>query len=117
NGEAIHGTRPWHSYGEGPTVAAAGAFKETANYTAQDIRFTTKPGVLYAITLGTPTGQVRIASLGTSSPQANPAIKSVQILGQDAPLRWRQQSDALVVDVPAQLPTAHASAFKIALTI
>ena len=111
NGEAIHGTRPWHSYGEGPTVTTAGAFKETANYTAQDIRFTTKPGVLYAITLGTPTGQVRIASLGTKQP--GPVIAAVQVLGQDASPQWRQQADELLIDVPDRLPTAHATAFKI----
>jgi len=30
------------NYGEGPTRAAAGAFKEDTTYTAQDVRFTTK---------------------------------------------------------------------------
>jgi alpha-L-fucosidase len=114
NGEAIHGTRPWRTFGEGPTVAAAGAFNETANYTPQDIRFTTKPGVLYAITLGIPAGQVRIASLSSASQPTNPVVKSVQILGLDDPLQWRQQVDALVIDRPVRFPTAHASVFKIA---
>ena len=34
NAEAIHGTRPWTVFGEGPTETAAGAFKENADYTA-----------------------------------------------------------------------------------
>ncbi len=63
NAEAIHGTRPWTVHGEGPTETAAGAFKENAQYTAQDIRFTTKGKTLYAITLGEPSGSVSITSL------------------------------------------------------
>ena len=42
NAEAIHGTRPWTMFGEGPTEVAAAHFKENADYTAADIRFTTK---------------------------------------------------------------------------
>lgn len=50
NGEAIYGTRPWKVYGEGPTHVVGGSFKDTATtgYTSQDVRFTTKDGVLYA---------------------------------------------------------------------
>ena len=113
NGEAIHGTRPWHTFGEGPTATTAGAFKESANYTPQDIRFTTKAGALYAITLGVPSKQVRIESLGTASQPLGKTIESVHVLGRDAPLQWHRQPDALVVELPDRLPTAHASAFKI----
>ena len=44
NGDAIYGTRPWRTYGEGPTKVAAGSFHDTdtAHYTAEDFRFTTK---------------------------------------------------------------------------
>ena len=52
------GRVPWTVYGEGPTETAGGAFKESAEYTARDIRFTTKGGALYAITLGEPSGRV-----------------------------------------------------------
>ena len=113
NGEAIYGTRPWKTFGEGPTKLEAGAFKENADYTAADIRFTTKGGALYAITLGEPKGQVRIASLGTKAGLETRAVKSVSLVGGTAPLRWKQQDDALVIDVPASLPTAIASSFKI----
>ncbi len=64
NGEAIYGTRPWKTFGEVPTKTEGGAFKENAGCTARDIRFATRDGALYAITLGEPKGQVRIASLG-----------------------------------------------------
>ena len=56
NGEAIYGTRPWRTYGEGPTKVAGGSFHDTdtANYTAEDFRFTTKGDTLYVIGLAWP---------------------------------------------------------------
>ena len=56
NGEAIYGTRPWAVYGEGPTEVVGGSFNDTKRqaFTGQDIRFTTKPGALYAIALAWP---------------------------------------------------------------
>jgi alpha-L-fucosidase len=113
NGEAIYGTRPWKAFGEGPTKAEAGAFKESADYTASDIRFTTRDGALYAITLGEPKGQVRIASLGARAGLETRPVKSVSLVGAAEPLRWKQQDDALVIEVPASLPTTIASSFKI----
>ena len=54
NGEAIYCTRPWKVFGEGPTQVKGGHFNEdpASRYTASDIRFTTKAGVLYAMVLG-----------------------------------------------------------------
>ena len=52
NGEAIYGTTPWMTYGEGPTqMTKAGNFMEKAEvkYTPQDIRFTSKEDTLYAV--------------------------------------------------------------------
>jgi alpha-L-fucosidase len=55
NGEAIYGTRPWKTFGEGPTESASGSFADQKKpYTAQDIRFTTKAEILYAIAMGNP---------------------------------------------------------------
>ena len=68
NGDAIYGTRPWKVYGEGPTQVAAGSFHDTdtATYTAEDFRFTTKGNALYAIEMGWPAGgEAVIHSLGT----------------------------------------------------
>lgn len=63
NREAIHGTRPWKTFGEGPTPMETGHFREDFPFTAQDIRFTTKNDALYAITLGVPQGETRIESV------------------------------------------------------
>lgn len=113
NGEAIHGTRPWKVFGEGPTEAAAGAFQESAAYTAQDIRFTTKGEALYAITLGEPKQSVAITSLGLGSGLERRKVKRVDMLGQRRPCVFRQAEGALEIDLPSRLPTRHASAFKI----
>jgi alpha-L-fucosidase len=113
NSEAIHGTRPWRIFGEGPTVAETGAFKEGTAYTAQDIRFTTKAGALYAITLGVPSGEVRIKSLGRNAKSADKAVKTVRLLGSGEPLTWSQDVDALGIKVPAKLPSQHATSFQI----
>src|SRR5208337_5303271 len=69
NGEAIYGTRPWKVFGEGAGKLQGGMFNEgNLHYTSQDIRFTTKGEVLYAITLGWPEdGKLCIHSLATSA--------------------------------------------------
>jgi alpha-L-fucosidase len=67
NGEAIYGTRPWTTFGEGPTEVVAGSFSDTkrAAFTGQDLRFTRRgDDTLYAVALAWPPGeQVTIASL------------------------------------------------------
>jgi alpha-L-fucosidase len=113
NAEAIHETRPWTLYGEGPTETASGAFKESAKYTAEDIRFTTKGDALYAIALGEPRGRVALASLGRGAAHARRAVQSVRLLGVEQPLKFQQTDAALVIELPRRLPTRHASAFKI----
>ena len=110
NGEAIYGTRPWKIYGEGPTKVVAGSFKDTARqpFTAQDIRFTTKGGTLYAIALAWPeNGKLSIKAL------ASEPVKSVQLLGSGASLKWSRGADGLSVELPAQRPCDYAFALKI----
>ena len=114
NGEAIYGTRPWKTYGEGPTKQAkAGGFSENADkpFTAQDIRFTTKAGVLYAIVLGVPNGEVKIAALNSAAGK----ITSVNLLGSDEKLAWQQSADGLVIQPAKSWPCQHAVTFKIIL--
>ncbi|MBY8827318.1 alpha-L-fucosidase [Hephaestia mangrovi] len=113
NAEAIHGTRPWKIDGEGPTEAAAGMFKEQVAYTAKDIRFTTKGDRLFAITLGEPAGSVAITALAQGNPYERRPVSRVRLLGARQKTRFRQSGQALVIDMPAALPTRHASVFEI----
>ncbi len=114
NGEAIYGTRPWRTYGEGPTKVAAGSFHDTdtPNYTPEDFRFTTKGDVLYAIGLAWPTsGEAVIRSLGTTL--GSQQVQSVDLVGSDAKLQVEQKADGLHVHLPAQEPAKYAYALRI----
>jgi alpha-L-fucosidase len=113
NGEAIYGTTPWMTYGEGPTqLTKAGYFMEDqeVKYTSQDIRFTVKGDVLYAICLGWPGGQFTIQSIKYLYPTE---IKSVQLLGVETPLEWSLDGDGLKIQPGTHKPCEHAYVFKI----
>lgn len=114
NGESIYGTRPWRSYGEGPTKVAAGSFHDTdtTRYTAEDLRFTTKGDVLYAIGLSWPTnGEAVIHSL--ASTLGTEPVQSVILLGSDAKLQFEQRADALHVRLPEYAPAKYAYALRL----
>lgn len=113
NGEAIYGTTPWMTYGEGPTqMTKAGNFMEKAEvkYTPQDIRFTSKEDTLYAICLGWPTEPVVIQSLNRLYPTE---IKSISLLGEDSKLDWSLTPEGLRIIPPANKPCEYAFVFKI----
>ncbi len=114
NGEAIYGTRPWIIYGEGPTRVAAGSFHdfETANYTPEDFRFTTKGDVLYAIGLGWPNnGEAVIRSLAETV--GGEHVRSVDLVGGDPKLQFDQRSDGLHVRLNAQAPAPYAYVLRV----
>jgi alpha-L-fucosidase len=121
NQEAIHGTRPWKLLGEGPQLAnlkplEGPGFNEGkgSEFTAADIRFTTKGETLYAFALGTPKSAVTIKSLGSAATPFAKPISSVQLVGSNESLVWRQTADALVIEAPKTVPNDIATVFKIA---
>jgi alpha-L-fucosidase len=115
NGEAIYGTRPWKTFGEGPTEVPEGAFTDTnrAAFTAQDIRFTTKGNDLYAIALAWPGETLTIKSLANGSELAPAQIGSVTLLGNDGALAWTRDAEGLKVTMPAEKPCDFAYVVKI----
>jgi len=117
NGEAIYGTRYWKVFGEGPTKIISGHLKEKRHepYTAEDIRFTVKDNVLYAIALDWPQDQLRIKSLGTSLTLCTKEITDVKLLGSDQKLQWSRNADCLTIEMPAKKPCEYACAFRITL--
>ena len=120
NGEAIHGTRPWRTFGEGPTRVGSGMFSEGSSQplTAEDIRFTTKGGVLYAIAMGWPRGGVlRIQTLAEGSALAPGAIENVQAVGAADSLSFKRNHRWLEVKLPDGLAGSPAVAVKIRGTV
>ncbi len=136
NSEAIYSSRPWKTYGEGPSTVKAsapaserhqgapppGAFRPSRQafnergrqpLTAEDVRFTTKGNALYAFVMGWPAKQAVIAALGTKSAQGVGKIENVELLGHSGKLKWSQEATGLKVDMPAEKPCEHAVTLKI----
>jgi len=119
NGQAIYGTRPWHMYGEGPTQGGSGHMAErkgqAAAYSGSDIRFTTKPTVLYAICLDWPGKEVLISSLSSSTFLCRGGIADIRMLGDGQALKWSRDATGLKVELPEARPCDYAYVLKIRL--
>jgi len=123
NGEAIYATRPWLTFGEGPTKEPSGGFGDAGKflrleYGPKDIRYTaSKDGkTLYAIFMGWPgTAEVTLQSMRVQNP-SNTA--RVTLLGHLNAVDYRVDAQGkLVLAIPSlqeeQRPGRYAYAFKI----
>lgn len=86
NGEAIFATRPWSRFGEGPDAEEANPMANKAGfneknkaYTPQDMRFTKKGNVVYAI-LFSPAADGSVVVKSLAGRQKD--IRRVEVLGQ-----------------------------------
>ncbi|MDF9829687.1 alpha-L-fucosidase [Parabacteroides sp. PF5-6] len=113
NGEAIYGTRCWKKFGEGDAEPTKGSFtdNEATQYTARDIRFTTKGNDFYAIALNWDTNMI-IKSLDANA-IADAKIQNITLLGSDEKITWEQTKDGLKIAFPKNKPCGYAYAFKI----
>lgn len=114
NGESIYGTTPWLVYGEGPTRAKGGAFKEDFSFSAKDVRYVQKgEGTVYATLMGKPgAGEIVLASLAKGTTDSA-AIRGVSVLGSKAKVVWRQEADGLHVTLPAESYSEIATVLKV----
>ncbi len=122
NGEGIYATRPWKTYGEGPTKEPEGGFKEhrkflNLKYSAADIRFTQSKdrSTLYAITMGWPEKPFTLQSL--SIPKLDAKL-TVTLLGSKADVGYTVNADTTLTIQPPVLaedlrPCRFACTFKI----
>jgi alpha-L-fucosidase len=113
NGEGIFATRPWTTFGEGPT-RMSGREQKTA-YTFEDIRFTAKAGTLYAFVLAWPQSRsALIKTLAAGSQQlGGRRISEVSLLGYDGRLEWSQDEKGLAVRMPEKAPSDYAVTLRI----
>ena len=110
NGEALYGTRPWHIWGEGRPMGGGHIDEDGRRYSVQDVRFTTKGDLLYALVLGWPDGEkVLVHSLAAGAGD----IAKVELLGWSGDLRWEQTTIGLEVVLPAKRLCNYAFALKI----
>jgi alpha-L-fucosidase len=101
NGEAILKTRPWTTFGEGPTVVRDEYSEQiTEQFTARDFRFTTAANAVYAICMDWPgdAGSVTLESL--SSRRSPQRVQDLRLLGYDGEIVWSQTETGLRVDLP-----------------
>jgi len=114
NKEGIYSTRPWKVYGEGPAMPASNTPRSTER-PSEKFHFTTsKDGTtLYAFEMAAPTGEVRIVSLARDGGLAEKPVASVDLLGSDEKLKWKQEAGALVIQKPAKIPNPEALAYRI----
>jgi alpha-L-fucosidase len=116
NGEAIYGTRPWKTFGEGPTQVIEGPFAETKRraFTSEDVRFTSRGAAVYATVLAWPgDGRVTVRALGSSAPYLKAPVARVELLGATQPVKWVQSADGLHVDLPKIRPSEYALSLRI----
>jgi alpha-L-fucosidase len=101
NGDpAIHGSRPWRVYGEGPTQVRAGMHTEGGTtFTSDDVRFTVKDGVLNVILLDWPQRPTRVASLGLEAMAG--AVPATAHLCDGRPVAFKCSVHALELTIPA----------------
>jgi len=121
NGEAIYGTRPWKIQAEGSFEKLKGDSDSRGhlkwryeNCTSEDIRFTTKSNILYAIALDwSKNNKITIKSLGTNTGNNIPNINFISMLGSQTTLTWTRNETGLTIELPDLKPCEHAFVFKI----
>ena len=123
NGEAIYGTRPWQIFGEGPSLSYKGEtsskggtnlFAKNLVYTGEDLRFTAKENILYAVALAWPAdGRLRIRSLAEGAPAAPGTISAVRLLGSQENLTATRTGQGLEILLPSKPAGVEAYALRI----
>lgn len=121
NGEAIYGSREWKINAEGDETKFIKYMRkdkhptwvfDNCNY--QDIRFTTKDDVVYAIALGWPEdGVLKIKSLGADAKNLTESIDEIILLGCGNEIKWTQKPDELIINLPTEIPNEYAYVFRI----
>jgi len=108
NSEAIYGTKPWKVYGENADASAYktqqgfkaeekdAVFDGTPKDVVQDIRFTTKGDDLYVIARSWRLNQVLVKSLIKNELK----VKSVQLLGCNRKIKWKQTHQGTILSIP-----------------
>lgn len=116
-GEAIYGTRPWRTYGEGPTKEPEGGFRDRSaflrlKYSASDIRYTRSKDdlTLYAIVMGLPQSPVTLKEV-----KLDRKVK-VSMLGAKEAVSFAIHADGTVTIQPPSSNeglSKHANVYKI----
>lgn len=125
-GEAIYATRPFISFGQGNTILkrdesdawnAYGAIKKgLKDLNSKDIRYTQKGNIVYAIQLGWDSNDgERLLEVFTKKNKLK--VKSVEVLGSEENIRWKQTKLGLEVHQPKIEPKEATAALVYKITL
>jgi alpha-L-fucosidase len=119
-GEAIFDTRPWYTYGEGPTIQPEGDFEFhqeflKIKYSWEDIRYTRLDEYIYATLLGWPGAgkELKLEAFSIDHLPENLEIASVSMMGSDEKINWSLADSGLYITTPGKAPDEKAIVFKI----
>ena len=138
NQEAIYASKPWKIYGdnlnsitkklelEAVTEADLEALKihkksghynerttKSPEYGHEEVRYTTKDGVLYIFVLNPKEGEIKLPSLGLKSKYCSKKISSIKMIGINSKIKFKQDAEALTLFIPNKRPNKYATVFKI----
>lgn len=113
-GESIYGTRPFVSFGEGPTKLKRdsadawneyGAIKKGLDQlNAKDVRYTKKGNTIYAIQLGWNENESSRTLHVFAKEAKEMKIKTVTVLGSSEKITWKRTDEGLLVSQPQGKP-------------
>jgi alpha-L-fucosidase len=119
-GEAIYATRPWYTFGEGPTKEPEGHFRHhqeflKIKYSWKDVRYSTKENTIYASLLGWPGAgeEILLTAFARDSLPAAVDISSLSMMGSDEQILWELTEAGLSLTMPAEAPDEMAIVCKI----
>lgn len=138
NGDAVYASKPWKVYGdnldsylehlEEKAVSEADleALKKQAQsehfnertvesipYGPEEVRFTTHGDLLYIFVLNPAEGAIDLPVLGLNSEYAPEKISSIRMLGSNEKIRFEQQSDKLILNIPGNRPNRYTTVFEV----
>ena len=119
NGEAIYGTRPWITFGEGPTKEPDGHFKnhnafQKLVYSNKDMRYTSKGNTIYATFFGWPDEKtVVLETFADGVLDGDLEVKNISLLGYDGDLSWEKTANGVEISLPVGIVSDKAIVFKL----
>lgn len=122
HGEVVYGSKPFVTYGEGPTKLKKnrfGGFNDLKEgYCDEDFRFTTKDDNLYLIQLDVPKYEKTyvLRSFGSNEIAGDKKIESIQLMGSNQEVSWHQNEKGLHIVGVKEVPNKIAIVYKIKLT-
>ena len=116
NGDAIYGTKPWHTDHEGDSALKMGGTEHRKkakldfNFGSNDFWFTHKEDKVYAIALARPEGRNILVKSLSSEP-----VKKIRLLGQESLLDWEKTNAGVEVQLPAFMADGIGFALEVTL--